>query len=279
MAFIDRLSGFCGGSRMLAWLLTINAATALTLWLAGAVTVFCGHDSSVLYSLTALPSDPLSFATHPWTLATYMVAHFSPLHMLVNMLWLFWFGRMLADSGREIQLLWLYIGSGICGGIFYIAASVISSHAPGTYLTGASAAVLGVVGATAMLMPSRRVNLFLFGEVKLKWVATGCIALTLLGSWGAGVPPQIAHLGGLAFGLVATMARKITADGGPQPCRHNSTRARTLNARKTMKAMKRLPDDHERLDQLLDKIRVSGYDSLTARERTELNHISSRIEQ
>ena len=51
-----------------------------------------------------------------------------------------------------------------------------------------------------------------------------------------------------------------------------------VNTKRTIKAMNRMTDDHERLDQLLDKIRISGYDSLTAREKTELNHISARIE-
>ena len=126
--------------------------------------MLCGGDSTLLYTLTALPSDPLSFATHPWTLVTYMVAHFAPLHMLFNMLWLYWFGMMFADSGRDRALPWLYAGAGIAGGVFYLAASVISGHAPGTYLTGASAAVLGVMTATAMLMPSRSIGLFLIGD-------------------------------------------------------------------------------------------------------------------
>ncbi|MDE6392103.1 MAG: rhomboid family intramembrane serine protease [Muribaculaceae bacterium] len=286
MAFIDRLSGICGGSRVLAWLLAVNIVMSLALWAALAAIELSGGDSSLLYAV-ALPSDPLLFAAHPWTLATYMAVHFSPIHMLVNMLWLLWFGRLFSGSGRETSLLWLYLGSGVCGGLFYIAASAVTGYAPGTYLTGASAAVLGVTGATAMLMPSRRVNLFLLGEVRLIWVATGCIVLTVAGSWGAGIPPQAAHIGGLAFGVATAFARKYS---GPRisgkapaaavfrPDGRGQGRYR-LNARRTLDAINRMPDDHERLDQLLDKIRMSGYGSLTARERTELNHISSKIKQ
>lgn len=283
MVFIDRFSRFCGGSSTLAWLLTVNVATALLLWLSGAVIMLCGGDSRLLYTLTALPSDPLTFATHPWTLVTYMVAHFAPLHMLFNMLWLYWFGMMFADSGRDRALPWLYAGAGIAGGVFYLAASVISGHAPGTYLTGASAAVLGVMTATAMLMPSRSIGLFLIGEVKLKWVATGCIALTLLGSWGTGIPPQVAHIGGILYGIGWVLVKRGITNRNRMAVRRPSytkshRHLHKVNTKRTIKAMNRMTDDHERLDQLLDKIRISGYDSLTAREKTELNHISARIE-
>lgn len=285
MAFIDRLSRLCGGCRVLAWLLVVNTGLSVTLWAVSAAIELSGGDSSLLYA-AALPSDPLLFASHPWTLVTYMAVHYSPIHMLVNMLWLFWFGRMFSDSGREMSLLWLYLGSGVCGGLFYITAAAVTGYAPGTYLTGASAAVLGVMGATAMLMPSRRVNLFLFGDIRLIWVAAGCMVLTVAGSWGSGIPPQAAHLGGVAFGIASAFARmcsgaripRKTPAPGFRPESPGQGRYR-LNARRTLDAINSMPDDHERLDQLLDKIRISGYGSLTARERTELNHISSKIEQ
>lgn len=53
---------------------------------------------------------------------------------------------------------------------------------------------------------------------------------------------------------------------------------RRVNTRATIKAMNNRMSDTERLDELLDKIRVSGYDSLSSKEKTELNYISSRLE-
>ena len=65
MAFIDRFRRYCGGSRVLAWLLTINVAVTLLLWVTSGALSLCGVETGVLYRLFALPSDPLSFATRP----------------------------------------------------------------------------------------------------------------------------------------------------------------------------------------------------------------------
>lgn len=284
MVFIDRLTRFCGGSRTLARLLAVNIGLALLLWVTTGVMSLSGADSGVIFRLTALPSDPRSFAGHPWTLLTYSLAHFSVLHLLVNMLWLYWFGRMFCDVRSDSSLLRLYIGAGVAGGVFYIAASMISGHAPGAYLTGASAAVLGIVTATGMLSPTRRTGLFLLGEVKLKWVALGCILLTLIGSYGTGIPTQAAHAGGIAAGIGWCLANRRVKSPGLHPGlrlilrKKVAKRGPEINARRAARAMSNTMPDTERLDQLLDKIRISGYDSLSRREKSELNYISSRLE-
>ncbi len=279
MAFINKFARYCGGSRVLAWLLAVNIAMAAALWTASGIISLCGGDSRVMFRLFALSSDPLTFAVRPWTMLTYMAAHFSPLHMLFNMLWLYWLGRMFSDVSSESTLLKLYIASGMAGGALYVVASALSRYAPGAYLTGASAAVLGIMTATALKMPSRGVMLFLFGEVKLKWVALGCILLTLLGSAGTGVPAQAAHFGGIAAGVCWFLARRKPA-ARPAAATGNTGcgPSRRVNARATIKAMNNRMSDTERLDELLDKIRISGYDSLSSKEKTELNYISSRLE-
>ncbi len=278
MVFIDRFTRYCGGSRILAWLLTINVVSALILWLTSGVMSLCGTSSSVLYRLFALPSDPLTFATHPWTLLTYMAAHFSPLHMLFNMLWLYWFGRMFTDVCPEWTLLQLYICGGVAGGALYIITSALSGNSPNAYLTGASASVLCIMTATALKMPSRKVMLILFGEVKLKWVALFCILLTLIGSVGTGIPAQAAHIGGIAAGACRLLVRRRPAVRQTRGLDPVKKAPRHIRTRATIEAMSNSVPDTVRLDELLDKIRISGYDSLSAKEKTELNYISSRLE-
>jgi len=278
MAFIDRFTRYCGGNRILAWLLTINVASALLLWVTSGVLSLCGTNSGELYRLFALPSDPLSFAIRPWTLLTYMAAHFSPLHMLFNMLWLYWFGRMLTDACTELTLLRLYFCGGVAGGALYIVTSALSGYSPGAFLTGASASVMCIMTATALKMPSRTVMLFLFGEVKLKWVALCCILLTLAGSVGTGLPVQAAHIGGIAAGACWFLARRSPATRKASLHKADKKNPRRIRAHATIEAMNNRVSDTKRLDELLDKIRISGYDSLSSKEKTELNYISSRLE-
>ena len=266
---------YCGWSRALSWLLTVNAGVSVALWIAALVLILSGTPTVVLYALTSLPSDVTSFAFHPWTLLSYMFVHFSPWHLLFNMLWLYWFGRLLADTGNAGGLNHIYIGGGVAGGVMYLAASLLTGYAPGAFLTGASAAVLAVICAAGMLMPERNIRLFLLGTLKLKWVALICVALTIIGSAGAGVPTQAAHAGGIIFGVGYCLVRRLGPLQSMRPTK--AVPARKMHVRATMKAMSENTPDQKRLDQLLDKMRVSGYDSLSSKEKTELNYISSRL--
>lgn len=274
-AFIDKTRHLCGGSRTLAWLLTATVGSGVLLWLTGLVCSLAGADGGLVTSVLALPTSASALLWRPWTLLTYMAVHYSPLHLLFNTLWLYWFGRMLADVERGRSLLTLFLGGGVTGGAFYVLGAWISGSTA-SYLTGDSAAVLCVMTATAMLMPSRRIGLFLIGEVRLRWVALGCILLTLLGGFGAGAPTQAAHLGGVAFGLAWGAARRGLLPVR-QIVRRKAEPRRRVNTRAAIKAMSNSVPDSERLDQLLDKIRMSGYESLSSREKNELNYISSRI--
>lgn len=274
--FIDKIKNWCGGSRVLAWLLVATVGGGVLLWLTGLVCSLAGVDGSLVTSWLALSASPYALLWHPWTLVTYIAVHYSPLHLLFNSLWLYWFGRMLVDVERERSLLTLFLGGGVTGGILYVLAAWISGISA-SFLTGDSAAVLSVMTATAVLMPDRRIGLFLLGEIKLRWVALGCILLTLIGGGGSGIPAQGAHLGGVAFGLVWGAARRGIIPAMRFRGRRGARIGRRVNTRVAIKAMSSSVPDSERLDQLLDKIRMSGYESLSAREKNELNYISSRI--
>ncbi|MDE6006941.1 MAG: rhomboid family intramembrane serine protease [Muribaculaceae bacterium] len=281
MGLVDRLRNYCGGSRALAMLLLIIAGSGagcmgwlLICWIAG-------WNPGIINPWLALSSDPVTALTHFWTFASYMVLHFSPLHLIFNLLWLYWFGLMLTDIRKDSTLLTLFVGGGVTGGIIYVVVASLAGKSGTSFLTGDSCAVLSVMTATGILMPDRRLNLFLIGEVKIKWIALACVILSLLG--GSGGAAQGAHVGGVIWGFGASLYFKGYFGSLFRRAHANEgigTYSRTPrhNPRNTARAMQRL-SDHERLDQLLDKIRISGYDSLSAREKTELDHISARIDK
>lgn len=275
MGFTDKIRDLCGGSRALTWLITVTVASGLLLWLVTLADYLAGGHMNPAAAWLALPADPAAFITRPWTLATYMLTHTSPLHLLFNTLWLYWFGRLYTDAAPDRTLIRLFVCSGVAGGLLYILCSWLGGNTSGAYLTGDSAAVLGVMTATAVLMPDRRIGLFLIGEIRLIWVAAACILLTLLSSGGGtGLAAQGAHIGGVLCGAISGCARRgLIRLPRPRKAR------RRVNAQATLRAINSRIPDNERLDQLLDKIRVSGYESLSSKEKTELNHISSRIEE
>lgn len=234
-------------------------------------------------------AEPSLALRHPWTLLTYMVTHYGFLHLLFNMLWLYWYGLMLQFEYSPKILMPVYAGGGLSGALVYLVVTSLwpSLTVSGAYLVGASASVLALISASAMLLPNRTLRLFLIGEVKLKWVSVACVVLTLMGLGGGNVGGQSAHLGGVVFGMIyaLSMIRKKKSRSENKDIEKFSV----LKVRKRFKvnrdgdavaraASGRL-SDNSRLDILLDKIRMSGYSSLTSGERNELSELSRRIEK
>lgn len=265
---------YCGGSALLAWL-TLGL---VAVWLLVTLLSLGGrllHFYVPVAEWLTLPSLFTLFLTRPWTLITYMAVHFDVLHMLFNVLWLYWFGRIMLITLSDRHLAVAFIGGGLSGGILFLASAALG-YGSG-WLCGCSAAVIAVMCATALRLPDHPVSLFLIGEVKLKWVAVACCLLTFIGGGGN----QAAHIGGLLWGVAfGLMLRRgvdpvkllsFRRDGVPAKPKRNADRmVRVLRDRQ---------DDIRRLDELLDKIRLSGYGSLSNRERKELNEISSRIKK
>ena len=286
--FIERFRDFCGRSKALTAIAGINIALGISLWIISLFTGEQGAGAATLHRTFALSGDFHTFLTHPWTLFTYMVTQFSLLHLLFNVIWLFWFGRLSLYALGERQLLSLYLGGGVTGGIVYLISGLAGAVAPGASLCGASASVLSLMAAVAITIPDHRMNLLLFGEVKMKWLCLVCIILSFVGLGGASgtYGGQLAHIGGVGFGAAFGILRKYRSqisetieewNGKRKMSQKRSSRER--NAAEVIRQAKGSLCDHNRLDQLLDKIRVSGYSSLSAMEKRELDAISRRLRE
>lgn len=278
----DKWVRFCG-SRALAWLIAVNTALFIAVW----VVILIGNSAGLYGNFTmawlCVSADLQTTLFHPWTVITYMVTQYSFFHLLFNMLWLLWFGRFLMTTLSDRHLLFLYIGGGLTGAIFFLGVSAVASPSI-AFLSGASASVLAVITACALRTPDLRLMMFLIGEVKLKWVALACIILTFAGIGGGNHGGQAAHVGGLLFGLLFSLLLKRGTDisywfsfSADKPFASLKRR----NVRRDPQAVARAAagriSDMERLDNLLDKIRLSGYASLTPAEKQELNHLSRKL--
>lgn len=280
--FIDRIIRRCGGSRVLALLVALNLLTGVALLVASLFAGAAGSGTHEMWRWLALSADPADLLRHPWTVLTYMVTQFSVLHLLFNVLWLYWFGRLMLLHEGERGVLADYIGGGLAGAVCYIAVSVTGVAPQGAYLCGASASLLAMMGTVAVADRGREVRLLLFGVVRLRWFALICILLTFLGAGGGSAGGPVAHLGGLAFGVVYGLlgtrhTLRTRAGHGTRTRKRRAERNMTRNAGAVAKAAANRLGDHRRLDELLDKIRVSGYEALSEREKEELNAISRRI--
>lgn len=217
-----------------------------------------------------LPGDFLSLLLSPWTIVTYMFVHTDFLHILANMLWLYCFGFIFLELYSERQMLKVYFVGGLAGALSFLIASLI---VPSPGLMGASAAVMAVAAAAVVTRPDYSVRFWLVGSVKIKWVALFFVAFALLTTRldYSAVTAHASHLGGIAVGVVFALYRKFGA--------HLITRRRKKGIILPPLHREKCGFDEQRLDELLDRVRVSGYNSLSKAERDELNEISKKIKR
>ena len=137
---------------------------------------------------------PMPF--RPWTLFTYMFLHAGFMHILFNMIGLFFFGPRLEARLGARGFLGLYFLSGLGGAAF---SFVFSYGAP---VVGASAAVYGVLIGFAMYWPREPIYIYGVLPVQARWLAVFLVVVSLYSgiSGSGGGTAHFAHLGGLAVG-------------------------------------------------------------------------------
>ncbi len=234
----------------LGWLVAVNVAAFVLLRLVSPVVEYM-----------ALPLEWSRALLRPWTLLTHMVVHVDWWHLLVNMVWLWWIGNVFIEFYSHRQVVRLYVLGGVVGAI---AALVVSTAMPaGGVLLGASAAVAAVMLAITCYRPDYRVRLLIIGDVALKWVVAVIVLIDVL-TIGTNVAGHVAHLGGALTGVAFTLLLKRGTD---------ITRWAMPRRRPTPRHDR--PTEAE-LDAVLDKIKRSGYDSLSRRERDVLAHFTQK---
>ena len=233
-----------------------------------------------------LPAGIPHFLRQPWSLITYMFLHFDFLHILFNLLVLYWFGRIFLDYFTQSQLLGLYLLGGLSGGLFYILAynifPVFSRVIENSFLLGASASIIAILMAAAVREPNRNIYLFLIGRVPLKFLALFMVVSYIIGISVSNAGGNLAHLGGVLAGWVfAAASRKgtdLTAfipalDKGMKKWfkpRSKITVIHKQPARDDYEYNRQKMADHSELNRILEKISRTGYDSLTRSEKDTL---------
>ena len=243
-----------------------------------------------------LPAYVPRFLTQPWSLLTYMFLHANALHLLFNMLWIYWFGQLFLSFFSARHFRGLYILGGLCGGLLYmLALNVFPYFTPYIYssvLLGASASVLAIVVATAVREPEYRVNFMFIGSVRLKYVALFMVVTDLLFVTSGNGGGHIAHLGGALAGWWFAGSLREGHDvtkwiNGVLDWFFGGFKFKVPARKPKMKAQKggrtadydynaRKKQQSEEIDRILDKLKKSGYSSLTDEEKTRLFDASKR---
>lgn len=268
-------------------LIYINAAVFLIISSAAIVGFLLKNPAvaSKTLNLFAIPASLNALLVKPWTLITYMFTHKDIWHILFNMLWLYWFGRIFLEYLDQRKLVAVYLLGGICGAVVYVFSFNIFPAFTGivneSVAIGASASVMAIVIAIAAYVPDYTVQLFLFGRIKIKYMALAIFVLTSLMDFQANSGGKLAHIGGALFGYLYTLNLKKGHDIGKGFNRIIDFFATLFKPRKKLKVTYKKPasdydynkikaDHQAKINLILDKISKGGYDSLTKEEKDTL---------
>jgi hypothetical protein len=225
-----------------------------------------------------------------------MFLHYNFFHILFNMLWLYWFGKIFLEYLNAKKLLSVYLLGGLAGGLVYVLAfnlfPAFAEAVPTSVALGASAAILAVVMAVSFYVPNYTINLLFIGPVKLKYIALVTVLIDILSIKSGNAGGHLAHLGGALFGFLYAVqlqrGRDLTKGfnrfmdslfslfrrrPGKIRVKYSKPKNRPesdleYNARKVQ--------EQKNIDLILDKISKSGYDGLSKEEKESLFRNSNK---
>ncbi|OUD35826.1 rhomboid family intramembrane serine protease [Flavobacterium sp. FPG59] len=230
----------------------------------------------------SLSSNPTVFISQPWTILSYAFFHTGIMHILFNLLVLNFAGRLFMTYFTGKQLFGLYVLGAIFAGIVYVLVFyILAIDAP---IVGASAAIMAILVAVATYNPLMELRMLIFGTVKLWHVTAVIVFIDLMQLRSGNMGGHISHLAGALFGFLfikllenGTDLSKIISgfiDFFQNRFQKNNAtpfkkvyKSHQKPAPKTVSKIVVKDNNQQQIDQILDKISQSGYDSLSQNEK------------
>jgi membrane associated rhomboid family serine protease len=214
---------------------------------------------------------PSAMLARPWTIITYMFLHGGIMHILFNMIALYFFGGRVEERLGPERFFSLYFLSGIAGALLSFVFS------PYAAVIGASGAVYGVLLAFARFWPRYQIMIWGIVPVEARWLVAGYTVLSLFGGFGGGGGvAHFAHLGGFAgaFLYLLFVERKVGSAGRQFKKQINAAPPADALADGWKKVNRDAVHsvNRDEVNRILDKISASGIKSLTPQERVFLSN-------
>lgn len=257
-------------------LIYINLAVFLLVHITNTLGFLFKYNNNLLLEWFSLPDAFSEFITKPWTIFTYGFLHTSFIHLLLNLVALFFIGNLFKEYFTAKQVLNFYIFGTLFGGVIFLLSynffPVFTEDNRQHLLLGASAGISAIFAGIATYMPNYELKFPLIGFVKLWILAAIWVALDVIQIPAGNAGGRLAHIGGALFGFLyvkqasnkelnifGSLKNVFKKKEKPLKTVYNSGRKRTEPTSKN--------ENQQQVDAILDKISKSGYDTLTKAEK------------
>jgi membrane associated rhomboid family serine protease len=297
-SFSDQIKYQFKAGGMYLKLIYINVGIFLLLSILGIIAeLMKSYEFLSFISLnTGASSDLTVLVRKPWTIITYMFVHAGFWHIFSNMLMLFFLGRMLEAYIGPKKILSIYVLGAIAGLFLQIASKHIFPlfiDLPHGLIVGASGGVFAVAAALITYNPKLEVNFFGIFPIKLIWIVGLYFLSEIMQVSKISGVAHFAHIGGGIFGylmirqyqngkditlwfdsMMSFFVNLFKSNKGKHKMKVKYSKFRDQDSKSTTPPPR---DDYdynadkaaqqEKLDKILDKIKMKGYDGLTKSEK------------
>jgi membrane associated rhomboid family serine protease len=275
LAFIQNIQNRFKQGSIVEKLIYINIAVFFLTLL---VSVFQGlykNESNFIVEWFSLDANFTALLSTPWSIITYGFLHAGFLHILINLIALFYIGNLFIEYFTQKQLLTFYILGTVFGGLLFL---VSYTYFPlfknqSTILVGASAGISAIFIGIATYIPNYQLKIRFIGFVKLWYLAAIWVGLDILGLAGTNAGGHFSHLGGALFGFLyvrqASNKKTDILEKVLNLFKKNEKPLKTVykSKTKTTSTVKNTSVNQKEIDSILDKIGKSGYDALNKQEK------------
>jgi membrane associated rhomboid family serine protease len=272
-AFIEEIKSEIK-NKMFMKLIFINVSVFVFIQLMNVFSRLSGTEITFLKtSLFSLNTDISNFIFTPWGLFTSIFSHFNFFHLLFNMIFLYFVGKMAEYYLGAKSILIIYVLGGIIGGIFELIAHQIfpTLNILNSLIVGASGSIMAIFIAIAIYRPSTEVNVYGLFNVKIIWLALIYFFSDVIKIGSKDGIAHIAHIGGALTGFLL-----LSNNGILLFKTNNLFQFKSKTKLKVKQGGRPISDDdfnlmkkqnEEQTNKILDKISKSGYESLTKTEK------------
>jgi membrane associated rhomboid family serine protease len=276
MSYINTLKNRFRQANIVEQFITINLAVFIVVFLLNTVG-FLFQTNSALVDWLILPATFDAFITKPWTIITFGFVHVEFLHILMNLISLYFVGNLFLNYFTPKQFISFYVLGTVFGGLVFMLSFNIfpafESDVSNSVLLGASAGVSAIFIGIATYIPNHQFKIPLIGFIKLWHLAAVWIILDVIQIPAGNAGGHLAHIGGALFGFLyvnqastteINIWSKIAAFFASK-----KTPLKTVYKSKKTNSKKEANTSYkqQKINAILDKISKSGYDTLSREEK------------
>jgi membrane associated rhomboid family serine protease len=256
-------------------LLIINVAVFIFIQIWLAIGRLGGASDDIIYHIFTLDPNFTRLLYHPWGILTSIFSHFDFIHLLFNMVFLYFAGKIYEDIFDSKRLLITYIIGGIFGGLAeIIIQSLFFPLKESALVVGASGSIMAIFVAVAFHSPNMKVQLFGRFSIRLYFVALFFLIQDIIGIGKNDGIAHFAHLGGAIFGILSVQNSSLLnriETGFTSLFKGKFGTSKKQQPKSRFKSNEDYNQERReqqiQTDKILDKISKGGYESLTKQEK------------